>query len=116
MTVNTPQTLPLPVNNVTRWNDVPVSNTYFTNSDIRPFVADGKLTVFNARGERRAWGVPSIRSEVKALTDKVVKVVVTGWHKHTVSPVGGNYYFVFENGEWTRRTANHRTVKAALAA
>ena len=96
--------------------EMPGSNTYFCTSDCAPFVKDGSLVVYNGKGDRRSWGVPAVRSDVQPLTETVVKVTVTGWHKHTVSPVGGNFYFVCEGGEWVRRTANHKAVKAALAA
>ena len=95
--------------------DMPGSNTYFRTSDCAPFVDDGALVVYNGRGTSRSWGTPSVRSTVEPLTETVVKVEVVGWHKHTVSPVGGNFYFVNEAGQWVRRTANHKAVKAALS-
>lgn len=110
-------TTPIPVNTITDWSQVPGSNTYFRTSDVTPFVDEaGKLNIYNSRGIRRSWGTPSVRSDVRSLTPDVVQVTVTGWHKHTVSPVGGSFYFVREGGRWTRRTANHKAVKAALAA
>lgn len=96
--------------------EMPGSNTYFRTSDCTPFFYDGGLVVYNGKGDSRSWGTPSVRSTVQALTSTVVMVTVTGWHKHTVSPVGGKFYFVNEGGEWVRRTANHKSVKAALAA
>lgn len=96
--------------------DMPGSNTYFRTSDCTPFVSEGRLVVYNGRGQSRSWGSPSVRSYTTTLADNVIMVEVVGWHKHTVSPVGGNFYFVNEAGTWTRRTANHKTVKAALAA
>jgi hypothetical protein len=103
--------LPITVQSI---NELPGSNTYFRTSDVRPYVQNGVLFVYNARGQRRSWGTPSVDSKVKALSATVIKVTVTGWHKHTVGPVGGDYYFVLEAGEWTRRTANHKAVKAVL--
>ena len=90
-------------------------STYFRASDIRPEVSGNTLTVTDGRGSRRSWGAPSVDSRVSRIADDVYKVEVTGWHKHTVGPVGGSYYFVFESGQWTRRTANYGKVKAALA-
>lgn len=98
------------------FSEMPGSNTYFRTSDCAPFVHDGALVVYNGKGDRRSWGTPSVSSEVEPLTTDVVMVEVTGWHKWTVSPVGGNFYFVNEKGAWVRRTAAHKTVKAALAA
>ena len=110
-------TTPVPVNAITDWSEVPGSNTYFRTSDVTPFVDEaGQLNVYNSRGNSRSWGTPSVSSDVRTLTPDVVQVTVTGWHKHTVSPVGGNFYFVNEGGRWTRRTANSKAVKAALAA
>lgn len=104
----------LNINNITEWSEVPGSNTYFRTSDVTPTVEGDTLNIYNSRGQSRSWGTPSVKSNVSELTDGVVMVEVTGWHKHTVSPVGGNFYFVEENGQWVRRTANHKTVKAAL--
>jgi hypothetical protein len=110
------QTTPT-VRNITDWNQVPGSNNYFRTSDVTPFIdGDGNLAVYNSRGNRRSWGTPKVDSYVRSLTPTVVMVEVVGWHKWTVSPVGGSFYFVSENGVWTRRTANHKAVKAALAA
>lgn len=90
--------------------------TYFRTSDVTPFVEDGEIRCYGGRSKSRSWGSCSVKSTVKALAPNVVMVQVTGWHKHTVSPVGGSYYFVNENGNWTRRTANHKVVKAVLSA
>ena len=105
----------LNINNITSWSEVPGSNTYFRTSDVTPTVEGETLNIYNARGQSRAWGTPKVTSTVKPLSDSVVKVEVVGWHKHTVSPVGGNFYFVNENGKWVRRTANHKSVKAVLS-
>jgi len=92
--------------------------TYFRTNDCAPVVTDDGQTIrmLNGRGRSRSWGSPSVHSVATRLTDNVVMVEVVGWHKHTVSPVGGNFYFVNEAGRWVRRTANHKMVKAALAA
>lgn len=100
---------------ITDWQKVPGTNAYFTSSDVCPFIKDGSLHVYNAKGTSRSWGTPKVTSDVFTLTDTVVEVDVTGWHKHTVSPVGGSYYFVFDGTAWVRRTANHKAVQAALA-
>jgi hypothetical protein len=88
--------------------------TYFRGSDVAPYIEDNELNVYNGASKSRSWGRCQVTSTVKPLSDDVVMVNVTGWHKHTVSPVGGSHYFVNENGNWTKRTANHRVVKAAL--
>lgn len=90
-------------------------SNYFRSSDVAPSVDGDTLTIIDGYGERRYWGTPSVKSHVIQLTDDVVQVSVTGWHKHTVSPVGGTYYFVRETGGWVRRTAAHKRVKAARA-
>lgn len=89
--------------------------TYFRTSDVTPFVDDDGLHIYNGTGVSRSWGRSQVSSEVAMLTDDIIKVEVVGWHKHTVSPVGGSYYFVRDGkGNWTRRTANYGKVKAAL--
>lgn len=93
-----------------------LDSTYFRTSDVIPTIDGDTLHIFDGYGTRRSWGSPSVRSNVYKLTDTVIEVRVTGWHKHTVSPVGGSYYFVNDGKGWTRRTANHKAVKAALAA
>ncbi len=105
----------LQVNDITNWNEVPGSNTYFRTSDVAPYIAENKLNIYNSRGIRRSWGISSVCSEITHLTDTVTMVNVVGWHKHTVSPVGGNFYFVYEGGQWVRRRANAKAVKTALA-
>lgn len=90
------------------------SCTYFRGSEVTPEMVDSELHVYNGSGMSRSWGRASVSSTVSQISPNVIKVTVTGWHKHTVSPVGGNYYFVNENGNWIRRTANHKVVKAAL--
>ncbi len=105
------------VRNVTDWSQVPGSNTYFRTSDVTPHLdASGNLVVYNSRGDRRSWGTPKVSSSIRTLTTDVIAVEVVGWHKWTVSPVGGSFYFVREADGWVRRTANAKSVKAALAA
>lgn len=91
--------------------------TYFTSSDVRPYVGkDNNIHTYNGSGERRSWGTPKVTSVVSNLGDDVIGVEVTGWHKHTVSPVGGWYYFVADaKGNWRRTTANNKRVKDVLA-
>lgn len=111
-TVVSPQLVPFPLT-ITQ-EDCP-GGTYFRTSEVIPFVEDGELHVYDGIGVSRSWGRSQVTSSVTLLNSDVIKVEVVGWHKHTVSPVGGNYYFVRDGGKWTRRTAAHRTVKAALA-
>jgi len=107
---------PIPVRTITDWSQVPGSNTYFRTSDVTPYIdKDGTLVVYDAKGARRSWGTPKVDSSVRKLSNDVIQITVTGWHKHTVRPVGGNFYFVRENDKWVRRTASHKAVKAALA-
>lgn len=89
--------------------------TYFNTSDVTPVVDGDTLKVINGRGASRSWGSPNVTSAVTPLNQNVIMVEVTGWHKWTISPVGGNFYFVNEGGQWVRRRANHKVVKAALA-
>ncbi len=110
-------TTQIAVHNEDDWQEVSGSNTYFKTSDVTPVITpNNELKIFNARGPQRSWGQSTVTSEVFDLADGIVQVNVVGWHKHTVSPVGGNFYFVNENGGWVRRRANHKVVKAALAA
>lgn len=90
--------------------------TYFRTSEVTPYIdKDGNLVIYNGRGQRRSWGTPQVHSTVTHLTNDVVKVHVVGWHKHTKSPVGGDFYFVHETKGWTRRTKAAKAVRAALA-
>ena len=90
--------------------------TYFRTSEVTPFVSGDELHVYDGNGVSRSWGRAQVNSQVSYLTPSVIKVEVVGWHKHTVSPVGGSFYFVHDGTVWTRRTAGHKAVKAALAA
>lgn len=93
-------------------------SNYFTSSEVAPTVtANNEIRIIDGYGNRRYWGTPSVRSCCAALTDNVIMIDLVGWHKHTkAGPVKGTYYFVNEAGKWTRRTASHKAVKAALAA
>lgn len=85
--------------------------TYFTTAKVRPYVdASGKIHVYNGKGNRRSWGAPQVRSDVAEI-DGIIRIEVTGWHKHTVSPVGGTYWFVPTDNGWKRVTANHHLVR-----
>jgi hypothetical protein len=95
-------------------NHPALQGTYFRSSDVLPQMVDGKLQIVDGRGYGASWGCSQVTSKISALTEDVIMVNVVGWHKHTVSPVGGNYYFVNENGKWMRRRANHKRVKAVL--
>ena len=91
-------------------------STYFSVPDVIPYVKNNVLYICNYRGSRRSWGYPNCTSTIHQLTNTVIQVDVTGWHKHTVSPVGGSYYFVNDPKKgWTRKRANANAVKAALA-
>ena len=107
---------PIPVRTITDWSQFPGSNTYFRTSDVTPYIdKDGSLVVYDTKGIRRSWGTPRVSSDIRKLTDDVIAVNVTGWHKHTIRPVGGCFYFVHEGDKWVRRTAASKAVKAALA-
>lgn len=104
------------VNTICDWDKVPGSNTYFRTSDVSPSINGDTLNIYNATGISRGWGTPSVRSEVTELTPDVIRVRVRGWHKHTIRPVGGDFYFVRHPGGWRRNTAAAKVVKAAIAA
>jgi hypothetical protein len=90
-------------------------DTYFVVADVLPSFEGDVLTIVDGYGTRRSWGAPSVRSTVTQLTDTVICVDVVGWHKHTVSPVGGSYYFVCSpKTGWERKRGNAKAVKAAL--
>ena len=95
-------------------NECP-DDTYFVAGDVRPEFIDGVLHIWDGRGTRRSWGAPSVSSTMTALNDTVFQVEVVGWHKHTVSPVGGFYYFVLSANGWERKTGNAKAVKSAKA-
>lgn len=109
--MNTVNTLPV----VRSENMIDGCGTYFRTSDVTPRFENGELVVANGVGYKASWGKSQVSSTVKPLAENVVKVEVTGWHKHTVSPVGGSFYFVREGEGWVRRTANHKAVKAVLS-
>lgn len=90
--------------------------TYFRTSQVMPHIdGNGNLVIYDGRGERRSWGTPQVHSTVTHLSEDVIKVHVVGWHKHTKSPVGGDFYFVNEKKHgWVRRTKASKVVQAAL--
>ncbi len=89
-------------------------STYFRTSDVIPYIENNQINIWNGTAYQASWGRSEVSSTITQLSDDVVKVEVVGWHKHTVSPEGGNYYFVNEKGRWTRRRANAKAVKAVL--
>lgn len=97
------------------FEDLDPDCTYFRTSEVRPFIQDNQLHIYEGNGNRRSWGTPNVSTEVTQISPDVIQAYVVGWHKHTVSPVGGNYYFVNENNTWTRRRANARRIKEVLA-
>jgi hypothetical protein len=92
--------------------------TYFRTSDVRPHVDDqNRIHIWNGVAYRASWGSSNVTSEVEQIADDVIQVEVTGWHKHTVGPEGGTYWFVRQpNGTWKRRTKRYSRVKEVLAA
>jgi hypothetical protein len=102
-----------------KFNDVlGKSCTYFTTNDAAPWVtADGQtIKLINGSGDHRSWGSPRISSRVLWTLDDACFIEVTGWHKHSVSPEGGEYFFVYshKDGAWQRKRGNANVVKAAL--
>lgn len=92
------------------------SCTYFRTSEVRPFVdSDNKINMYEGRGASRSWGNANVSSHAEKLAEDVICINVTGWHKHSVSPEGGAYYFVLEKGQWVRRTAAAKIIKSLLA-
>lgn len=90
--------------------------TYFTTSYVSPSINDGVLTVYEGNGKNRSWGRPQVTSDVKIVNERLITVYVVGWHKHTISPVGGMYYFINDGKCWKKTTANSKVVKAAKEA
>jgi hypothetical protein len=92
--------------------------TYFTTNDCSPIVSDDGQTIkmLNGYGARRSWGSPKVTSNVEWMLTDIVAIDVTGWHKHSVSPEGGTYYFVYshKDGKWLRKRANAKAVAAAI--
>lgn len=95
---------------------IDATDTYFRTSDIAPRLAGDKQTIeiTHGRGKRNRdnW---TIITEIEIAADDMIVVCVTGWHKHTVSPVGGQYYFVRTGDTWRKVTANHNAARAYLA-
>lgn len=89
--------------------------TYFRTSDVRPYIDDdGRINIWNGTAYQASWGSSNVTSVATQITDDVIQIEVTGWHKHTVAPEGGTYWFVFEGGKWTRRTKRYHRVKEVL--
>lgn len=85
---------------------------YYACSLAVPRVVDGQIELYNGRGARRSWGQSRLSSDIVFLGDDLIVVDVVGWHKFTVSPVGGRYYFVINrSGQWARTNGNHRMVR-----
>lgn len=93
--------------------DLPGS-TYFRTSDIAPTLEGTELYCYNGSGPRRYWGTPRVITQIVRNDGNLCIVVVTGWHKHTVRPVGGTFYFVNLDGTWTRKTARSYQVKMLM--
>jgi len=87
---------------------------YYRTDKVRPFVDDdGAIVVYRGYGTRNR-GNANVQSTVTELAEDVIQVTVTGWHKHTISPVGGDYYFIQVAEEWVKTTGNNARVRAAL--
>ena len=95
-------------------NFLPPRSTYFRTSDVRPYFEKGILHIANGTSYQASWGSTNVSSTIEQLSNDIIMVNVVGWHKHTISPVGGNFYFVNLNGQWTRKTANAKIIKKAL--
>ena len=85
--------------------------TYFRTSDVVPHVEGETLVITDGTGKRRSWGSPSCDTVVYQIGE-IIAAHVTGWHKHTVGPVGGWYYFLQTAKGWQRVTANKKEIKA----
>lgn len=85
---------------------------YYACSLAAPRVVEGEIELYNGRGDCHRWGQSRLSSDIVYLSDDLVVVDVVGWHKFTVSPVGGRYYFVINrSGQWARTNGNHRMVR-----
>lgn len=92
------------------------TDTYFKTSDVAPRLSDDKqrIEICHGRGQRTRdnW---TVTAEIEIPADDMIVITITGWHKHTVSPVGGQYYFVRTGDAWRKVTANHKAARAYLA-
>lgn len=88
--------------------------TYFRARDVMPKANGNTIEIWDGVAYQASWGKSQVTSKVIRNDDQLVIIEVTGWHKHTVSPVGGTYYFVNEGGKYVRRRANAKAVKALL--
>lgn len=97
-------------------NNSAMDSTYFRTKDVIPFVdADNNICMWNGKNYEASWGSSNVTSKVTKETDTLIVIQVTGWHKHTISPVGGTYYFVKNSqGQWERKRGNSRLVMSML--
>lgn len=88
------------------------NDTYFTTAQVRPYIdTAGSLHFFDGTGSRRGWGAPRVRTTWEQASDHLLVFTVVGWHKHTVSPVGGTYYLIHGPKGWSFLTARARVVR-----
>lgn len=82
---------------------------YYTCELAAPRVIDGEIQVYVGCGPNYRWGQSRLESHIVFCGDDLVVIEVIGWHKFTVAPVGGRYFFVVNRrGQWVKTNANHR--------
>jgi hypothetical protein len=105
--------LPIKVRSVTDVVEAPTKA-----AQIAPYVNENEeLVVFNSYEDGSFKGIPTIKSWVTWLTDKILMVEVEGQNSKTrtrQSTTGGVFYFVRENGRWTRHYANYGPIQDVL--
>lgn len=97
------------MNVVIRRVEYPDLPNYYGCEMAAPRMVDGAIEIYEGRGTSHRWGQSRLTSSIVFQSDDLVVIDVVGWHKFTVSPVGGRYYFVIgKQGDWQRTTGNHR--------
>lgn len=87
-------------------------------AQVAPYVNENdELVVFNSYEDGSFRGLPTIKSWITWLTDKILMVEVEGQNPKTRSrqiATGGVFYFVKEKGRWVRHYANYGPIREAL--
>jgi len=86
-------------------------STYFTMSDIVPYIMNGVIKTYNFEGTRRGWGRSQCKSTIVVNENGLVSIHVGFSHKHG----GGQGYHHFVNGQkrtWAQLTEAQQMVIA----
>lgn len=104
-----PEIISLPI------EDTVLDEPYFRTSQCAPYTDGEKIYMYQGYGTSRSWGTPKVSSFVEHRDDQTVQIRVVGWHRNSVSPEGGDFYFVRKRGQWRRTTAQNKIIRALLS-